>query len=66
MKRYMNGMMTGALVGAVMAGIWLLNRPRPSWAQVAIRGARRMGPRAWKVARTGSKGLVHMARRRLS
>lgn len=65
MKRYMNGVVTGALVGAVMTGLWLLNRPRPSLARMAWRSARRVGPKAFRVAKS-SRHLVHLAKRRLS
>lgn len=64
MKRYMSGIVTGALVGSVMTGVWLLNRPRPSLARLAIRSARRVGPKAFRVAKTSGR-LVHMAKRRL-
>lgn len=55
----MNGMMTGALVGAVVTGVWLLRRgrrPRGIW-----RAARWVAPR---VGRVGAQG-VRFARRRL-
>ena len=58
MKRYVNGVMTGALVGAVVTGVWLLrrSRPRPSiW-----RSARQLGP---KMARLGHQGVRVVQRR---
>lgn len=66
MKRYVTGMMTGTLVGAVVAGFWLLRRPRHPMARMAFRQARRMAPTAYRVARYGGGRLVHMAKRRLS
>ncbi|NMP22485.1 hypothetical protein [Sulfobacillus harzensis] len=62
MKRYVSGMVTGSLMGAVVAGFWLLRRNRrPMWRQ-----ARRLAPSAYRVARYGGSRLVHLAKRRLS
>lgn len=61
MKRYVTGMMTGALVGAVMTGMWLLKRPRVNVYRSAYRQARRWAPKAARVARAG----LNMAKRRL-
>lgn len=61
MKRYVTGVLTGTLVGAVVAGVWLLRRPRSR----IYRGAQWLGPTAYKVARHGGHRLVHMAKRRL-
>lgn len=67
MKRYMKGMVTGGLMGAVVAGVWLLSRPRRApMTRMAWRGARKMAPTAYNVARYGGTRLVHMAKRRLS
>ncbi|MCL5115571.1 MAG: hypothetical protein M1272_00235 [Firmicutes bacterium] len=66
MKRYVTGMVTGTLVGAVVAGVWLLRRPRRGMYGLALRQARRMAPAAYRVARFGGNRLVHMAKRRLS
>ncbi|MDA8206324.1 MAG: hypothetical protein M0Z36_09650 [Thermaerobacter sp.] len=66
MRRYVTGMVTGSLVGAVIAGVWLLRRPRRTMAARAWRGARRLAPTMYKVARYGGNRLVHVAKRRLS
>lgn len=63
--KYLTGMVTGALMGAVMAGIWLLRRPRSSVYRLAWRGASQMAPKAWKVAKVGGRELIHFAKRRL-
>lgn len=60
MKKYVNGMVTGALVGAVVTGVWLIRRGRSRHSM--WRTARQLGP---KMARVGSQGL-RFARRRLS
>lgn len=65
MKRYVTGMVTGTLVGAVMAGVWLLRRPRQRMYGMAIRQARRIPPAAYRVARYGGSRLVNLAKRRL-
>ena len=60
MKKYVNGMVTGALVGAVVAGFWLIRKRRsryPLWHR-----ARELGP---KMARAGAQGM-RLAKRRLS
>lgn len=64
MKRYVSGVVTGGLVGALLTGVWLLKRPRSSMYRMAFRQARHMAPTAFKVARRGGR-LVHMAKRRL-
>lgn len=66
MRRYMTGMITGTLVGAVAAGMWLLRRPRRRMYGLAFRGARHLAPAAYRVARYGGNRLVHLAKRRLS
>lgn len=63
--KYVTGMITGVLVGAVMAGVWLITRPRPSVYRLAWRGASQMAPKAWKVAKVGGRELIHLAKRRL-
>ncbi len=60
MKKYVNGMVTGALVGAVVTGFWLIRRSRPRHPM--LRAAQQLGP---KMARVGSDGL-RFAWRRLS
>ena len=60
MKRYVTGMVTGTLVGAVIAGYWLLKRPKAAAAQVAWRQARRIAPAAFRVAKSGGRrGTPH-------
>lgn len=66
MRKYVTGMVTGTLVGAVMAGIWLLRRPRQKFYGSAFRQARRLAPAAYRVARYGGGRLVHLAKRRMS
>lgn len=61
----MSGVMTGALVGAVMAGVWILNRSQPNLYQRAFRQAKRLAPTAYRVARVGGRELVHFAKRRM-
>ena len=58
MKRYMNGVMTGALVGAVVTGVWLMQRKRSRRAMWRV--ARQLGPR---MARLGANGLRGARRR---
>jgi hypothetical protein len=65
-KRYMTGMVTGTLVGAVVAGIWILRRPRRTLYGRAYHQARHLAPAAYKVARYGGTRLLHLAKRRLS
>ncbi len=60
MKKYVNGMVTGALMGAVVAGVWLIRRNRPR--NSLLRTARQLGP---KMAHIGSSGM-RLVRRRLS
>ncbi len=52
MKRYINGVMTGALVGAVVTSVWLMQRKRSHRARWRV--ARQWGPR---IARLGTNGL---------
>lgn len=66
MRRYITGMVTGTLVGAVVAGFWILRRPRRSLYGRAAHQARHLGPTAYKVARYGGNRLMHLAKRRLS
>lgn len=65
MRRYVTGMVTGTLVGAVVAGIWLLRKPRTQRYGRAWRQARYLAPVAYKVARYGGNRLVHLAKRRI-
>ncbi len=65
MKRYVTGMMTGAMVGAIAAGVWLLKRPRGHLYRRAFRQAERFGPAAYKVARYSGNRLWHLAKRRI-
>lgn len=65
MRRYVTGMLAGALVGVVTAGVWLLARPQPGLYQAAVRRARRLGPRAMTMARIGGRTLTYLAKRRL-
>ncbi|AUW93486.1 MAG: hypothetical protein C7B44_10970 [Sulfobacillus thermosulfidooxidans] len=65
MRKYMSGIVTGALVGAVMAGVWILRRPATGTYRKALRSASHVAPKAWKAARAGGRGLVHLAKRRL-
>ncbi|MDA8193938.1 MAG: hypothetical protein M0Z53_08070 [Thermaerobacter sp.] len=66
MRRYMTGIVTGAMMGAVVAGMWLLKRPgRSTFYRTAIRQARRVAPRMVRFAKTGSRRVVHLAKRRL-
>ncbi len=65
MKRYVTGMVTGTLVGAIVAGVWLLRSPRGGLYRRAIRRAQFIGPAAFKVARYSGNRLVHLAKRRL-
>ncbi|MCL4494988.1 MAG: hypothetical protein M1294_09285 [Firmicutes bacterium] len=65
--KYVTGMVTGALVGAVMAGVWLLRKTDSgSVYRLAWRQARHMTPKAWRAAKVGGRELFHMAKRRLS
>ncbi|PSR24195.1 MAG: hypothetical protein C7B45_00420 [Sulfobacillus acidophilus] len=59
-------MLTGTLVGAVVAGFWILRRPQRRFYGRTVRQARRLAPVAYKVARYGGTRLVHLAKRRLS
>ncbi|MCL6562346.1 MAG: hypothetical protein K6U87_05005 [Firmicutes bacterium] len=63
MRRYVTGMMTGALVGAVMAGVWLLRRPQPSVYRAMWRKANAWAPKAVRWARRGSRWAVSVRRR---
>ena len=65
MKRYMTGMITGSLVGAVIAGYWLMKRAKPQAYQMVWRQARRWAPAAVRVARSGGRRAWAVARRRL-
>ncbi|MCY0877762.1 MAG: hypothetical protein OWU84_02280 [Firmicutes bacterium] len=65
MKRYVRGMVTGTLVGAVVAGLWLLGRPRRRIYPVAMRQARRFAPLAYHVARAQGHRLLRVAKRRM-
>jgi uncharacterized membrane protein len=47
----MTGMLTGALMGAVMAGVWLLRRPPQPMMRRALASAGRLGPRAARMVR---------------
>ncbi|MBX5466489.1 MAG: hypothetical protein K6U14_03215 [Firmicutes bacterium] len=62
MRRYVTGMMTGALVGAVMAGVWLL-RPRPPMYRRVWRQANAWAPKAVRWARRGSRWAGAVRRR---
>lgn len=66
MRRYVTGMVTGTLVGAVVAGVWLLRRPRARIYGRALHQASHLAPTAYRVARYGGSKLMHMAKRRLS
>jgi len=59
-KKYVNGMVTGALVGAVVAGVWLIRKSRPR--NPLWRAARELGPTMSKVRTQG----MRLARRRMS
>lgn len=63
MKRYVSGMMTGALVGAVMAGFWLLRRRRASWSRLAWNAAKGVAPQAIRYI---AKETPRMVKRRIS
>ncbi len=65
MRKYVSGVVTGALVGAVMAGVWILRRPGAGAYRKAWRGASHAAPKAWKAARASGRGLIHLAKRRL-
>lgn len=65
MRRYVTGMVTGTLVGAVVAGVWLLKRPRARFYRHAFSQAGRLAPVAYKVARYGGNRLMHLAKRRI-
>ncbi|MCL4352807.1 MAG: hypothetical protein M1318_09215 [Firmicutes bacterium] len=64
--KYLSGMLTGTLVGVVMAGVWLLRKPNSRRVyRLAWRSASRMAPKAWRAAKAGGREVVHMAKRRL-
>ena len=66
MRRYVTGMVTGSLMGAVVAGFWLLRRTQRRPSARAMRQIRQFGPAAYKVARYGGTRLVRLAKRRIS
>ncbi len=64
--KYVSGMITGALVGAVMTGVWLLRKPTSrNLYGLAWRSATLMAPKAWRVAKARGREVFHMAKRRL-
>lgn len=65
MRRYVSGLMTGALMGAVVAGVWLLKRPRQSVYRLAWKSMRGAGPQAWEIIRRGSR-LARATKRKIS
>jgi hypothetical protein len=64
-KRYMTGAVTGALVGAVLAGYWLLNRAPKRSARNLFQPVARWGPSAYRVARRSGRRLIGVARGRV-
>lgn len=64
--RYVSGMVTGALVGAVMAGMWVVRKSERPLFRRALQGARRYGPGAFKIAQKGTRNLLHFAKKRMS